>query len=314
MKKILIALLLLPFAAQAQTPIPLLKSQDPSQMIATINSVINVVNSGTFTNPSGVTVNVPGGLPFQLTARTVSTVSVPTLYPVAPNSLVAFDLSPNGNPSDVGYGKAWSDICNVDVIKSGSSALQCIHMGSGTNQQFGVAEYNSGTMPNFFIGQLNGDTATFTSSITIIGADGSVRLPVIGADTLQTDATVCERISDHQLMSGTGTAGVCLGTSSARFKHNIADLGDGLKQVMELRPVSYQYNEDHGDPNKTLYGFTAEDMEKAIPKLVGHDEQGLPNNADYLGVVPVLVKAVQEQQREIDRLKSRWCVGPFCWG
>jgi hypothetical protein len=204
------------------------------------------------------------------------------------------------------------DICNTDIIVNGASALNCIHAGSGTNQQFGVSEYNSGTMPNFSIGRLNGDTGVFTASITQIGADGTLRLPLIASDTGVTDSTVCQRTADHQLFSGSGTAGICLGTSSARFKHDIAPLDAGLEQIMNLEAVRYKLNEDHGDPNKTLYGFTAEQGSRALPMLTGVDAEGNPNTFDYLGVVPVLVKAVQEQQKamqeqqkEIEHLQSQ---------
>lgn len=46
-------------------------------------------------------------------------------------------------------------------------------------------------------------------------------------------------------------------------------------------------------------------MQPVLPKLVGIDVQGKANTADYLGLVPVLVKAVQQQQAEIDDLKRR---------
>lgn len=74
---------------------------------------------------------------------------------------------------------------------------------------------------------------------------------------------------------------------------------------MRLRPVSYKLNADHGDPNKTLYGFTAEQMRPVLPKLVGLDAKGAPNTADYVGLIPVLVNAVKELKAEIDELKRK---------
>jgi len=40
-----------------------------------------------------------------------------------------------------------------------------------------------------------------------------------------------------------------------------------------------------------------------LPKLVGDDATGKPNTADYVGLIPVMVKALQEQQKEIAALK-----------
>lgn len=127
----------------------------------------------------------------------------------------------------------------------------------------------------------------------------------VASDTATTDATACIRASDGLLLKGSGTIGICLGTSSARFKHDIAPLTAGLPEIMRLRPVSYKLNADHGDPNKVLYGFTAEDMQPVLPKLVGLDDKGAPNSADYVGLIPVLVRAVQQQQAEIDALRRK---------
>ena len=72
---------------------------------------------------------------------------------------------------------------------------------------------------------------------------------------------------------------------------------------MRLEPVVYRYNQGYGDTSKPLYGFTAEQGETALPQLVDRDVHGVPNSFDYLGVVPVLVHAIQQQQAEIDDLK-----------
>jgi hypothetical protein len=279
----------------------------------TLSGSQNYTGLPSFNNVQGIKFAPSGGAPFELTSRGLSTPAVPVFYPTTANSPLAFDLSPNGNPTDAGYGKTWMDLCPQDIIVNGAGALTCMHLGSGTNQNFGVSEYNSGTMPNLNIGRLNGDTKVFTTSMTVRGTDGVLLLPIITTDATHTDSTLCQDTTTHGIYFGSGTAGVCLGTSSARFKHNIADLSAGLDQIMKLRTVSYAYNADHGDPSHTLYGFTAEDMAKSLPKLVGTDSEGMPNSVDYLGVVPVLVKAVQEHQAEIDRLKSRWCLGKVCW-
>jgi hypothetical protein len=139
--------------------------------------------------------------------------------------------------------------------------------------------------------------------LTVDTSGGTVLLPSITADTAHTDATVCEDTTTHSLYSGSGTIGICLGTSSARYKHSIAELNAGLDQIMQLRPVSYYLNADHGNPDHLLYGFTAEQGGTVLPDLMGVDASGRPNTFDYLGVVPVLVRAVQQQQAEIEQLK-----------
>lgn len=125
----------------------------------------------------------------------------------------------------------------------------------------------------------------------------------IATDAAHTDASVCEDTTSHQFYFGSGAAGICLGTSSIRFKHDIEPLEVGLAQIVKLKSVSYKMNKEYGDPNKTLYGFTAEQGLQALPLLVGKDEKGRPTNFDYMGVVPVLVKAMQELKVKYDNLQ-----------
>lgn len=149
---------------------------------------------------------------------------------------------------------------------------------------------------------------TFVACLTINGNTGLLAVPLISSDATHTDASVCEDTTSHALYSGSGTLGICLGTSSARYKHGITDLAMGLPEIMALKPKAYYLNKDHGDPRKQLYGFMAEDVVKVLPKLVGLDKKGQPNTADYLGMIPVLVKAVQQQQVEIAALQKKLAV------
>lgn len=132
----------------------------------------------------------------------------------------------------------------------------------------------------------------------------TLKATALATDATHTTRTICQDTTSNQLFFGSGTAGVCLGTSSARFKQNIANLDVGLNQIMKLRPVKYEYDAQHGDPNKTIYGFTAEDGAKVLPKLVDTDADGMPNSFDYLGVVPVLVKGMQQLKAENDNLRA----------
>lgn len=158
-----------------------------------------------------------------------------------------------------------------------------------------------------FLQKTGASTAVKVMSIDAVGNTsiaGVITNPGITTDATHTDATVCEDTTTHSFYSGSGTAGICLGTSSLRFKHNVLPLDVGLPQVMALHPISYEYNAGYGGAG-VKYGFAAEQVEKIMPLLVGKDKKGKPNNVDWAGIVPVLVKALQEQQREIADLKRR---------
>jgi Chaperone of endosialidase len=149
------------------------------------------------------------------------------------------------------------------------------------------------------------DQTGCSSAVTIGNSShtGNTILAGLSSDVTHTDASVCEDTTTHALYFGSGTIGICLGTSSARYKHDMTALNAGVQTIVALNPISYKVNSDHGDPNKILYGFTAEEMYKVVPDLVDLDADGKPNTADYVGLIPVLVKAIQQQQREIDDLK-----------
>lgn len=154
----------------------------------------------------------------------------------------------------------------------------------------GLVSIGNGTVGDFS-GALKSATATFTTLATDAG---------------HTDNTVCADSSTGLLYKGSGTIGICLGTSSARYKHDIAPLVMGLNEVTQLQAITYYYNKGYGnDGAKKLYGFTAEQVYEVMPELVSLDAEGHPNAVDWAGMVPVLVRSIQELKVEVDRLKSK---------
>lgn len=150
---------------------------------------------------------------------------------------------------------------------------------------------------------LAGHFTTLSTTGVITGSTTS-----FASDTGQTaTSTLCQDTTSHVVYSGSGAAGICKGTSSIRFKQNIGQVAYGLPEVMKLQPVSYYTKPGFGgDPNKQLYGFLAEDVSTVMPQAVTeYDAQGKPSSVDYIGMVPVLVKAIQEQQAQIDQLKHQ---------
>lgn len=139
-----------------------------------------------------------------------------------------------------------------------------------------------------------------------IQATGGIVFSGLTTDSAQTDRTVCQDTTSNKLYWGSGTAGVCKGTSSKRYKHDIVPQKDGLAQIVALKPVNFRYNKGYGDDGAAIqYGFLAEDAVSVVPKLVGLDKDGKPVNMDYLGLVPILVKALQEQEAKITALEKR---------
>ena len=98
-------------------------------------------------------------------------------------------------------------------------------------------------------------------------------------------------------------SGIC-GASSKRFKQNISDLDYGLADILKFRPVTFQYKPEYSPDNSLKLGLIAEEVQNVVPELVTYDEQGKPQGVDYLATTSLLIKGIQQQQDEIEALKS----------
>lgn len=95
--------------------------------------------------------------------------------------------------------------------------------------------------------------------------------------------------------------------SDIRYKQNVESQMGAIDQLMQLRPVTYEFKQDEfpgkGFPDGVRRGFIAQELEEIMPELVNTNDDGY-KSVNYLEMISVLVKAVQEQQAEIDSLKE----------
>jgi hypothetical protein len=109
-------------------------------------------------------------------------------------------------------------------------------------------------------------------------------------------------------------------TSDERLKLNIKDLGSSLDAIRRLKPKTYNFRHDGAAgltlPDGNQIGFLAQDLQQIFPDLVKEvpvenpsgSQKGTSNgtilSVNQMALIPVLVKAIQEQQAEIDDLKA----------
>jgi hypothetical protein len=93
--------------------------------------------------------------------------------------------------------------------------------------------------------------------------------------------------------------------SDRRIKKNIRDTQYGLATVMQLRPVEYSLISNE----LKQVGFIAQEVNKLVPEVItgieGDLEKGEILGITYANLVPVLTKAIQEQQKQIDDLHQK---------
>lgn len=87
-------------------------------------------------------------------------------------------------------------------------------------------------------------------------------------------------------------------SSDARLKKDIENAPYGLAEVMKLRPVTYKWKASDADPG-TQVGLVAQEVQGVVPELVRARGAAGTLSLNYNGLVPVVVKAVQEQQKMI---------------
>ena len=129
---------------------------------------------------------------------------------------------------------------------------------------------------------------------------------------------------------GTGNGGYCGTVSSAgilrmasdvvayysfsdrRLKTNIKTTENNLDKILSLNPVEYTWKEGPREGVKEI-GLIAQEVEEVVPEVVRvqsrhHDEKEEGEEykqVDYEHLVSTLIGAMQEQQKQIDELKSQ---------
>ncbi|SEJ59667.1 Chaperone of endosialidase [Dyadobacter sp. SG02] len=111
--------------------------------------------------------------------------------------------------------------------------------------------------------------------------------------------------------------GAYTNVSDMRVKTNVNIINDGLQKVMAMRPVSYDFHSGRtikdgvvkfteNDKVVKTIGFLAQELAKVVPEavVIPKDPANELYNVSYATVVPVLTKAIQEQQAEIEQLKA----------
>jgi len=96
-------------------------------------------------------------------------------------------------------------------------------------------------------------------------------------------------------------------SSDRRLKENINPIPYGLEEVLKMNPVEYDWKEKRNKAHDI--GVIAQELEKIIPEVVQENKDlnsdKMIKGVDYGKMVAVLIKAIQEQQVQIDELKTK---------
>jgi len=101
------------------------------------------------------------------------------------------------------------------------------------------------------------------------------------------------------------STGAYTAVSDSRLKKNVVPLAYGLNEVMALNPVMYHMIDEVQNAKKHI-GFIAQEVKQVIDESVDdlNNESTEFYGLDKSGLIPVLVKAIQELKAEFDAYKA----------
>jgi Chaperone of endosialidase len=210
------------------------------------------------------------------------------------------------------------------VASASTGAVNGTNTATGNNDGIGVRGYAiaanegygvGGSFEGNYIG-IKGEVNT-SASFSVFGLQGiangagSTRYGVLG------NAIGGTTNYGVYCVGNGGYTGTWTQVSDRKFKTNIQDMNGALNRIMQVSAKTYDMRVDEFPSlnlaKGTQFGFVAQELETVFPELVengaapGVKKEDVINykGVNYIGMVPVLTKAIQEQQGLIEDLKKQ---------
>jgi len=209
----------------------------------------------------------------------------------------------------VGIGTSAPDT-KLEVNGSNGVAIRISSSGSGQNLEF--LDENAGTdfrIKNSGTLTVQRSTDDFSSTTDIAEFTASLFRP-------STDNTIglgSASFKWTEVWSVNGT----IQTSDARDKNELRLVTGALDKIAELRPVYFSWKEQGIDQGREHIGLMAQELQQVIPQaVIDHEWAEDPKTGqmewvqtdrmgvNYAELIPVLVRAIQEQQVMIEQLRE----------
>ncbi len=192
------------------------------------------------------------------------------------------------NTGRIGIGTN-SPVLNVDILSGNTPAIRLNQDNSSgfTAQTWDMA----GNEANFFIRDVTGGSrlpfrirpGAPTSSIDI-QANGTIKI-----------------------------VNAIVPNSDIRLKKNFEKIENATIIIQQLNPLKYDFKYDElkemGLPKTRQFGLIAQELELVLPELVSQFDKEKDKETykgiNYTGLIPILIKGMQEQQAEIENLKAK---------
>jgi hypothetical protein len=214
-----------------------------------------------------------------------------TTYRIWNNSVsevMTFTLGGN-----VGIGTTTINSERLTIVQTtgNASALYVYTTGVATGQSYGAT----------IVGGTNASDASFR--VFNQGA-GTNYFSIRGDGYFQASGVYNFTSSGGTAVYVSADGGVYRFTSSLRYKREINDYTKGLSEVLQIKPKSFKsINSKEGE--KIFAGLIAEQIDElGLTEFVEYNDKGQPDAVHYSAMTALLIKAIQEQQQQIDKLKN----------
>ncbi|MBI1342048.1 MAG: hypothetical protein GC171_03830 [Terrimonas sp.] len=187
---------------------------------------------------------------------------------------------------EIGNGRAETRNA-LTVLKNGN-------MGIGTNKPIVKLQITEGTDASlssggfFVIGDKQGENLVFDNN------------EIMARKNVQPSILFLQHNGGDVFVGG-----AVVHSSDIRLKQDIASLPYGLKEILQLNPVTYHWKSNPNASQRSI-GLIAQEVQPVLKELVTEsaNKDGVLG-IDYTALIPILIKALQEQQGIINGLERR---------
>jgi hypothetical protein len=121
-----------------------------------------------------------------------------------------------------------------------------------------------------------------------------------GSDLYESHSTLIYDGTDLQVHGGDIIA---FYSSDKRLKDNVTPISNPIKKILQIGGYTFDWNEKQDTYKGHDVGVIAQEIEKVLPEVVETRENGY-KAVKYQKIVPLLIEAIKDQQKQIDELKN----------
>lgn len=206
----------------------------------------------------------------------------------------------NSTTANAPYSVVFGDQCTSNLTAVASLTGGVL---STNDSRYSIAfgdNVNAKSYASLVIGRFNDAT---TQNATSWQATDQAFVVGNGTDNANRSNAFVVFKNGNATMTGTLTQ-----NSDKRLKKEINTLKSSLENINKLRGVSFYWDESHPlvhhSGTDRQIGFIAQEIEKIYPELVVTKNNGY-KTVNYTGMIPVLLEAIKEQQKQIEALKQK---------